>query len=83
MYGLKQQKIIIEKVLKIQNRLLRIILHSKYLDYTDPLFRCHNMLKLDSIYKYSLLVLTYKIKYWIRKSILIIPDKLIYFIFLF
>ena len=53
----------IEKLFKIQKRMIRIISNSRYLDHTDPLFKKLNLLKISSIYKYSIALLMYKVEY--------------------
>ena len=50
----------IEPLFIQQKRIIRIIANAKFLDHTSPLFKKYEILKLNDIYKFHLLVHTHK-----------------------
>ena len=51
-----------ERLFLLQKRNMHVITNSKYIAYTDPIFKTLNLLKLPDLYRLQLYKLYYKIK---------------------
>ena len=58
----KSYKTYVERIVKIQKKIVRMICNAKYLDHTDPLFLECKLLKVKSIYEYAISIFMYKIQ---------------------
>ena len=58
----KSFKTYVDKIFKIQKRIVRMLCNAKYLDHTDPLFLECKLLKVNSVYEYAIAIFMYKIK---------------------
>ena len=61
-YGLLLWGHKLERLSKIQKKIVRIINHSKYNSHTDPIFKSRNLLKLEDIYVSQVLTFFYKLE---------------------
>ena len=50
------------KILQVQKKATRAVSCSGYISYTEPLFKLYDILKVNDIYKYKLLILYYNEK---------------------
>ena len=55
LYGLKCWGFNQERILKLQNKAMRIICSSGYVSHSEPLFKKLNVLKIDGMFKLQLL----------------------------
>ena len=53
----------IKTIVVLQKRAIRAISSAGYNAHTEPLFKCYNVLKVEDIYNYRLLVLYYNLKH--------------------
>ena len=59
----KASSLYLDRLFKLQKRVVRIICNEEYLAHTDPLFRACGIIKLNDLYTYFISIFTYKSKH--------------------